>query len=182
MMISRDTAKRMLGYACVTAGALALLSGCEGMHGEVKDKPSAQTIVTTEPELSPAEVEQRYHRAYAEGVQHVAKGQYGLALGAFQEAVAMKPASTEALFNLGACHEALGDPLQAIKHYRAVLELTPDDADCYANLGTSYIKLYHQQNSPAWRKMALEAWRQALELNPEQPRIRQYMQMAEAEF
>ena len=96
-------------------------------------------------ELTPDERSKRYRECFSEGIQLVEQGRIGLALGAFEEAVAMAPTSSDALFNLGACHERLGDPQRAINIYRAVLELSPQDPDCYANLGTSFIKMYYRE-------------------------------------
>jgi tetratricopeptide (TPR) repeat protein len=136
--------------------------------------------ISNKPDLSPAERTRRYRECYGEGLQLVEQGRIGLALGQFEEAVAMNPSSPDALFNLGACHEKLGDPQRAINIYRAVLELTPNDSDCYANLGTSFIKMYYREKSPTWRKMAREAWRKSLELKPTQPDIRKYLAEADS--
>jgi len=105
----------------------------------------------------------------------VQEGNYGLALAAFEESLRHAPLSHDALFNLGACHEALGDPFQALGIYRRVLQVDPNDADCYANIGTCCIKLAHREQNPAWITMARGAWRKSLELRPNQPDVAKYL-------
>ena len=134
----------------------------------------------TDDQLNPAQRRQAFRRAYNEGLRLASKQKYGLALGAFEKAVTLRPDSTEALFNLGACHEALGDPMRAIGIYRRIVRLTPNDPDCYANLGTSYVKMYYRDNSPAWRRMARDAWRHSLQLNPDQPDVKRFLKQTES--
>jgi Flp pilus assembly protein TadD len=163
-------------------GALLLAGGCSRFS-----KATAQTDEQTPAEppddtalMTPAEREQAYESTYQAGMELAAKGQYGHALAAFEQALKFKPSSVEALFNLGACHEAVGDPLRAINIYRKVLEFDPDDSDCYANLGTSFIKMYHRDRSPMWRKMARDAWEHSLVLKPDQPRVKEYLARSES--
>ncbi len=169
---------RKLQTLSTASVALAMLAGC--------DDGSRQKIVATPPvrverekpaiaDMTPGERAQAYQDACDQGAVRLKEGQYGLALGAFETALEIEPDSTAALFNLGACHEAIGDPLRAINLYRRVLDATPNDSDCYRNLGTSYIKLYVREKSPAWRKMALDAWRRSLQIQPEQPDVQAFL-------
>ena len=165
----------LLFVAVLSAGG-----GCAAL--KAKDQPEPTGLAAAPdptPGMTPAEQSRRFRAVYREGMSLVEQGQYGLALGAFEEAVSAKPQSAEALFNLGACYEAIGDPVAAIRIYRQVLQLTPDDADCFANLGTSFIKMYHREKSPVWRKMARDAWRRSLELKPDQPDVRGFLAKAE---
>jgi Flp pilus assembly protein TadD len=172
-----------IGVRFLAVGALLLLwGGCSGSStrtAETDVQAAAETPDTTPP-LTPAEKEREYETAYKLGVELASKGQYAYALQAFEEALKQKPTSVEALFNLGACHEAVGDPLRAINIYRQVLEVYPDDPDCYANLGTSFIKMYYRDRSPMWRKMARDAWQHSLTLKPDQPRVREFLAKAES--
>ncbi len=164
-------------FLIIVPGLLASI-GCR-----VGDESTGQGLVQAPekpPELTPAECEDRFLASHAEGLKLAGNRQYGLALRSFERAVALKPTSTEALFNLGACYEASGDPLRAINIYRTILRVTPDDPDCHFNLGTSYIKLYHREKSPVWRKMAREAWQRSLELNPEQAEARRFLVRTES--
>jgi len=169
----------------ITTAILLLIllvpTGCSEMSD--RDKASESVLVEAPdatPSMTPAELARRFRAAYAQGIKLVQQGQYGLALGAFEQAVALKPMSSEALFNLGACYEAIGDPPRAINIYRRVLALTPNDADCYANLGTSFIKMYYRDKSPVWRRMAREAWQHSLELNPGQADVRAFVAKSES--
>lgn len=163
--------------ATVTMAGMTVLAitGC----GSRYKTPPATSRVEIENEspkaLTPPEQEQRFKEFYAQGVNLVRREQYGPALASFEEAVRLKPDDPDALFNLGACHESVGDPLAAINLYRAVLKIRPDDPDCYSNLGTSFIKMYHREKSSAWKKMATEAWERSLALNPKQPRVQGYL-------
>lgn len=156
-------------------------TGCNGALSSktVQESPLVQAPADPPP-MTPAEVARQYRAAYEKGLRLVGEGQYGLALGAFDKAAALRPASTEALFNLGACYEEIGDPPRAINIYRRVLEMTPDDPDCFANLGTSFIKMYHREKSPVWRKMAREAWQRSLDLDPGQQDVREYLSRSES--
>ena len=155
--------------------------GCASMFGRNKVEQTTKVeTISDVPELTSAEREQRFREATNGGARLVEQGQYGLALGAFEEAASLKPDSIEALFNLGACYENIGDPMKAISIYRCVLEIVPEDADCYVNLGTSYIKLYHRENSPIWRRLARKSWERSLQLNPDQPDVKKYLAMTES--
>jgi tetratricopeptide (TPR) repeat protein len=165
----------------VAAAGLTLGCGCNGI---AKNSPASHTAAVRveretpgmpDPGASPSQRSQAYRSAYQEGLDLVKQGQYGLALGAFEKALELRPNSPTALFNIGACHESIGDPLRAINYYRRVLALNPDDADCYRNLGTSFIKLYYREKSPAWRQMAQDAWKRSLSIRPDQPDIRAYL-------
>ncbi|MFQ5425043.1 MAG: tetratricopeptide repeat protein [Phycisphaerae bacterium] len=98
-----------------------------------------------------------------------------MAVGAFETATSVNPDSFEAFFNLAACHEQMGDPFRAMNIYRRLLNLRPDDPDCYANIGTCCIKLFHRERNVGWRTMAIEAWRHSLNLRPDQTDVREYL-------
>lgn len=167
------------------AAATCLLSGtaCNGLFSRSRDtKPTGlvEAARDDKPAMTPAERQRRFSACYAEGLDLAGREQYALAMHAFEEAVALKPTSPEAMFNLGACYDATGDPLRAISIYRQVLKVRPEDSDCYANLGTAFIKMYHRERSPVWRKMARESWRHALKLNTNQPNVKDFLAMTEA--
>ncbi len=152
------------------------VAGCSNLFFAAPDaSPPLVQEPPSQAAMTQPERDRAFEAAYAEGLRRVERNEIGLALGAFERAVALKPNSLEASFNLGACHEALGDPMQAIGVYRRILGVHPNDADCYHNLGTSYIKLYHRENSPVWRKLARKAWRRSLELNPDQADVNAYL-------
>ena len=180
---TRARARRHAFIYAVVCVVVAATSGCQAMfatHGDA----SASPVVKVERDdpianMSPDQRDHAFRGACAEGMDFVEREQYGLALGAFEKALQFEPDSMEAMFNIAACHDAMGDLARAINIYRRILQINPDDADCYANLGTSYIKMYHRENSPAWRRMARKAWEQSLRLNPEQETVRKYLAQSE---
>lgn len=169
--------RRFVGACLIVALLLAAFaSGCGSAWRQPQPSNAVHGVVQDEqPPLTPEQRDRNFRLAYNEGLSLAGRRDYGLALGAFEAALLYNPRSIEALFNLGACHEALGDPFRAISIYRRVLEIDPYDADCYANIGTCCIKLYHRERTTAWRTMAHEAWRRSLELAPEQPDIQRYL-------
>lgn len=178
--ISRNITHRYARLSLIAFLMACMLTstGCTSFQAHPPVQEKKPTVVTVENEfskLTPTQRESRFREAYEGGLELVKRGEYGVALGAFEEAVTLKPNSAAALFNLGACHEALGDPVKAIPIYRNVLSLMPNDPDCYANLGTSYIKLYRLEKSPGWKNMARQNWNQSLKIDPNQPDIKGYL-------
>jgi tetratricopeptide (TPR) repeat protein len=176
--------KRIGITALFSVATVLLCASATGCHSrsQSSDDSSPIRMATPEPapDVSPAEQTRQFRAAYVQGVRHVERGQYGQALASFEEALRAQPNSQAALFNLGACYEAIGDPLRAIGIYRQCIATTPNDPDAYANLGTSFIKMYYREKSPAWRTMAHDAWKRSLELNPKQPRVRAYLAAKES--
>ncbi|MFH1418230.1 MAG: tetratricopeptide repeat protein [Planctomycetota bacterium] len=169
----------------VLAAATCLIAGaaCNGLSSRSRDTRQPGLVEAPRddtPAMTPAERQRRFSSLYAEGLELAEQQQYAYALRAFEQAVALEPTSTDALFNLGACYDATGDPLRAVGIYRRILKVRPDDSDCYANLGTAFIKVYYRDRSPIWRKMAREAWQHALKLNADQPKVKDFLAMTEA--
>ena len=127
---------------------------------------------------TPQERQRQYKSAYEYGIKYARQKRYAEALAGFEEAVRLQPNSVPAQFNLAACYEGIGDPLKAIGIYNRILRMSPNDSDCYHNLGTSYMKMYHLDRSPQWKKLALQAWQRSLELRPDQPRVKEFIARA----
>lgn len=158
-------------------GAIAMaISGCAANHADKTDTSPLRVEKVEPPPLTPQQERDAFDRAMTEGMAKVEQGDFGTALGDFEQALALQPDSIEALIAMGACHESIGDPVEAIRHYRRALAINPLEVDAHANLGTAYIKLYHRENNPTWKRLALNAWRQSLALNPDQPDLRGYLQ------
>ena len=174
-MICPDTYRHHM--LIVAATVVIAVSGCAGNWSVRQSRPAPMIEKPDAPVMTAAQREQQFNVSYREGLRLVGGRQYGLALGAFEKAIALRPDSIDALFNLGACHEAIGDPMRAVGVYRRILKIAPNDPDCYFNLGTSYIKMYHRAKSPTWRRLARESWKRSLELNPDQPDARQFLAM-----
>lgn len=142
------------------------------------ERPSAPQRVEPpppKPKLTPPEQHKQYIQSYERGLALAERGDYGVALGYLEQAVQLKPEAAEARLALGACLESIGEPLRAINEYRAVLALQPRNADAYANLGTSYMKMYRKERNGLWLEMAREAWERSLALRPSQPDVRSYL-------
>lgn len=167
-------------FACLILAS----SGCASLFNRetVEFRPPAERPNT--PKLTAAERADRYDTAFQHGVRLSARGNYGLALGAFEEAASIDPDSFDVWFNIAACHEQLGDPYRAMTMYKRLLasDETKPDADCYANIGTCCIKLFYRERNPTWRALAVDAWKASLEIRPEQPMIRRYLASAVSEM
>lgn len=169
--------ERHIRYLLATGFAfvIAAQTGCSNMTFGNKDRVAARPSVANENKLTPAQRQQRFAECYRAGMAYAREKSYAEAMAAFEEASRMRPDSTETLFNLAACYESIGDPLRAIGIYNKILKLTPDDPDCYHNLGTSYMKLYYLQKSPSWKEMAIRSWEKSLKLRPDQPKLKAYL-------
>ena len=161
---------------CLVAFAACALSmaGCQQTERTADTSPlRVEPPVTSV--VAPEQQSQSFRAAFAQGLEYTRNREHGLALGAYEAALKANPNSRDALFNLGATHEALGDPFQAITIYKRVLELEPNDADCYRNLGTCAMKLAYRERNGAWLDLARSAWQRSLELQPNQPDVTGYL-------
>lgn len=166
------------------AAACALFAGCQSKSDQKIAATPTPTIEVERPDavenLTPDQRKAQFVYSYETGMEMIRREQFAHAMGAFEEALRLNPDSTETMFNLAACYDSIGDPLRAIQIYRRLLNETPNDPDCHANLGTAFIKMYYRERSPAWRKMAWESWERSLRLNPEQPEVAKYLERSKS--
>jgi len=152
-------------------------TGCSHFGGDKGVTVTRVEGAGTEP-INAQERQRRFKSAYEYGIKYARQKRYAEALAGFEEAVRLQPNSVPAQFNLAACYEGIGDPLKAIGIYNRILRVQPDDADCYHNLGTSYMKMHHLDRSPQWKKLAVQAWQRSLDLRPDQPQVREFLARA----
>jgi tetratricopeptide (TPR) repeat protein len=75
------------------------------------------------------------------GVELLARGQAGAALGQFERALATRPESTKAHGNLGRALAALGRHGEAVPHYERMLQRYPGHIDVRVRLAQSLVAL-----------------------------------------
>jgi tetratricopeptide (TPR) repeat protein len=88
------------------------------------------------------------------------QGKYEEAIGYYDEALALKPENSEALFNKGTALCQLGKLREAISFFDKVLEINPQDWEALHNKGNALLNLSCFNES-------LECYNRALEINPE---------------
>ena len=97
---------------------------------------------------------------YSRGVDFYYKGQYKLALKAFEKAIEIKPDYADAWNNKGAALYKLDRPDEALKAFEKAIEIKPDYADAWYNKGITLCKLDRQDE-------ALKAFEKAIEIKPD---------------
>jgi tetratricopeptide (TPR) repeat protein len=94
--------------------------------------------------------------------------QYQEALSHYQRVLELQPDSSEAWFDIGETHEALGHFAEAETNYKRAIELEPDATGYYYTLS----KLYEENDEPS---KAIEAIEQGLAANPDSVPLHIYM-------
>jgi tetratricopeptide (TPR) repeat protein len=77
-----------------------------------------------------SEVQQRVREYNEDGVHLFQKGAYRQAKQSFEAALALTPESANLLYNIGQCHDRLGDRVEAERIYKECLARAPDHAEC----------------------------------------------------
>ncbi len=97
---------------------------------------------------------------YETGIQYLRKGEYDLAVENLAEAYALQPTLPILANALGVAHMRQGSyPDDALMYFQKAVELNPQFADAYANLGIFYTSYHHDI------KLAKEYFKKALELD-----------------
>jgi len=103
------------------------------------------------------------HFAYSNlGMAYYFKGNHGMAVRSFQQALKLAPEYSPAYFGLGYVYEELNDLSSAIEAYKKSIFYSPDNARALFRIG----KIYRRMNRFV---EAQEALRRFLELVPEGP-------------
>jgi Tfp pilus assembly protein PilF len=75
-----------------------------------------------------------------DGVHLYQHGSYAAARDCFQAALSLQPTDPDLLYNLGQCHDRLGQAGKAERCYRACLERAPDHAECRHALTVTLVR------------------------------------------
>jgi tetratricopeptide (TPR) repeat protein len=102
----------------------------------------------------------------AQALQDVGRLQH--ARKAYNIALSMVPGNVGIRNNLANIALALGDTTGAISRYKDILRRDSAQADIWLNLGVVYAQTGKRQE-------AIEAWRQALRIDPDHPRAKSYL-------
>ena len=98
-----------------------------------------------------------------------AQGSVRQAISAYRRAIALDPMYSEAHNNLGALLDTTGDRANAMAHYRLAVQFGPREAAAHYNLGIA-LMARRQPDEPVTE--AVEAFRQAVALDPDYPEAR----------
>jgi len=121
-------------------------------------------VETEEPtkSISPAD-----HQRYAATIHLVAtgsgyreKGEYGLAIEKFEDAIAAYPDCPEAYFGLGICYEEQGENKTARVYYEKALDIDPSYVEAWNHIG----HLYKEEGK---LELAIDSYKQALKYDPD---------------
>jgi Tfp pilus assembly protein PilF len=95
-----------------------------------------------------AETVQERARGYNEdGVFLYRRGRYAEAQESFQAALKLQPESADLHYNVGQCHDNLGESAQAEQLYKECLQRAPDHAECRHALAQLLIHEGRQQDA-----------------------------------
>ena len=133
MILARFAKRRTgtLGY--ILAGVVIIVFGFLSVSRN-KDYASEFSIWNAAVRACPGN-----HRAYNNrGMAHRDKGDYGLAIGDFDQAITLDPAYAPAYNNRGFVYSSQGNYNRALSNLNKAIELVPNYADAYNNRGITY--------------------------------------------
>lgn len=119
---------------------------------------SEEIIVEKLPQLSNRDAKGYYDF----GVETIKKGNFGLAVQAWNKAVEIDPTMLKAYNYLGRAYYTQGMMEEAITVYKKSVELEPDNPNAHVNLGVSY--RYEEMYDEA-----IEEFNKAIDINPLSP-------------
>lgn len=122
---------------------------------EIVKEEETEEVVEKLPDLGNTDAEAYYKL----GIDTIKKGNFDLALQAWNKAIEIDPAMVKAHNYLGRAYYTRGMMDEAIDAYKKVLELAPEDPSGYINLGIAfrYNEMYDE---------SLEVLQKAIEINP----------------
>ncbi len=105
----------------------------------------------------------------AMGVAQIMNEQCGLARDILTQVLRLKPELGVAARHLAYCHLKLGDADEAVLRYEQALAADANDWEAHRGLGVALMIKARQTDDERWERAALQHWRDALALNPDQP-------------
>jgi tetratricopeptide (TPR) repeat protein len=103
------------------------------------------------------------------GVEYERRKDFDAAAEFYRKALELNPGHVTSLNNLANIYSANGRFDEAIELYKKALEAVPDNIFYMNNLGVAYIRKGDRESAVYW-------WKRSLGLNPDQPRIREYIE------
>ncbi|MBN1360544.1 MAG: tetratricopeptide repeat protein [Sedimentisphaerales bacterium] len=104
------------------------------------------------------------------GVAYMKNGQFDEAEKVLELAVRVQPAQAATYRHLGYCLVNQGQADRAIRAYEKALSIDANDWQAHRGLGVAYMVKANATNDASAEAQALRHWRQALEINPSQPK------------
>lgn len=110
------------------------------------------------------------------GTIYVRQGRYSAAVGSFELALKLDPKLAMAHERRAYCRYREGQYDESLTGYNRAIELDPRRPESYAGRGVVEMTLYLQNTQRAeFRQRAIEDWHASLELDPQQPRLRELL-------
>lgn len=97
---------------------------------------------------------------YTSGVSLMLTKKYTKAIANFEQAIQEEPQFAEAYFNIGYCHDELGEHQKAVTAFKKAIQLKPDFVEAHYNLGIAFDELKQYKDS-------IGAYSRAAELKPD---------------
>jgi tetratricopeptide (TPR) repeat protein len=94
-------------------------------------------------------------------------------------AIKIQPDNGSAHQYLGYCYLLLKDVNESIANYEKAIEINNEDWEAHRGLGVAYAMKASNDKDPTLRAKAVEHWRRALEIKPDQPRCEKVLKLIE---
>jgi tetratricopeptide (TPR) repeat protein len=91
----------------------------------------------------------------------------------------LQPDNSSARQYLGYCFLRLEDLNQAIVNYRKAIKINSDDWEAYRGLGVAFMLVAIKDDDAGLKTQAVESWRQALTIKPDQPKRERLVNLIE---
>ena len=116
------------------------------------------------------ELKNNFAEAYLTlGLAHYAFSEYDKAIDAYNKAVEFDKQYKDAYYNRGVAYYWLSKNTQALSDFQKAIELDKKDARTYTAMGVLYTKLAENEKDKNYKKLAQEAYQQAIAVNPSYP-------------